>query len=198
MSSPSAITAGDRTRAPSGPHSTQSRRHTHLRPLLEGASLVACAADGISPRRAVSHLARGAQVTAILACVLDDGGIGEVLRLRPGRRHGCLICQRLALEERGAIDAEGDQELDGTGLFHKPMTAVRPDLRLVADLAAKSSVATLLEARGHGDQRLPGEQAVVALRTGHDLAAPFGPPALGMVHWYPVHPPQPGCWTCEP
>lgn len=171
----------------------------YLRPLLDGASLVVCGADGIAPRRAVSHLARGAQLSAVMACVLDDGGVGEVLRLRPGPRHGCLMCQRQALEEQGAIDAEDDQELDyGTGLFHKPMTAVGPDLRLVADLTAKTAVATLLEALGHGEQRLPGEHAVIALRTGNDLAAPFDLPALGMVRWYPAHPPRPGCWTCEP
>ncbi|MBM7497343.1 HesA/MoeB/ThiF family protein [Oerskovia paurometabola] len=170
----------------------------YLRPLLDGADIVVCAADGIAPRRAVSHLARAARVPAVLACVLDDGGVGEVLRLRPGPRHGCLMCQRRALEEQGAIDAEGDQELDyGTGLLHKPMTAVGPDLRLVADLAAKSAAATLLEARGHGDQRLPGEHAVLALRSGNELAAPFDAPALGMVTWYPAHPPLPGCWTCE-
>jgi hypothetical protein len=171
----------------------------YLRPLLNGVDLVVCAADGIAPRRAVSHLARRANVPAVLACVLDDGAVGEVLRLRPGPRYGCLMCQRHALEERGAIDAEGDRELDyGTGLFHKPMTAVGPDLRLVADLAAKSTVATLLEALGHGDQRLPGEHAVVALRTGNELAPPFDPPTLGMVSWRPAYPPRPGCWTCDP
>ncbi|MBF0688599.1 MAG: ThiF family adenylyltransferase [Cellulomonas sp.] len=171
----------------------------HLRPLLEGADLVVCAADGIAPRRAVSHLARRAHLPAVLVCVLDDGGVGEVLRLRPGRRHGCLMCQRQALAEQGAIDAEGDQELDyGTGVLHKPMTAVGPDLRLVADFAAKIAVATLLEASGHGDQRLPGEHAVLALRTGNDLAAPYDPPTLGMVHWHPAHPPRQGCWSCEP
>ncbi|UCN14441.1 ThiF family adenylyltransferase [Cellulomonas iranensis] len=171
----------------------------HLRPLLEGADLVVCATDGIAPRRAVSHLARRADLPAVLVCVLDDGGVGEVLRLRPGPRHGCLMCQRRALAEQGAIDAESDQELDyGTGVLHKPMTAVGPDLRLVADLAAKTAVATLLEASGHGDQRLPGEHAVLALRTGNDLAAPYDPPALGMVQWHPAHPPRPGCWTCEP
>lgn len=39
-----------------------------------------CCADGVAPRRSTSHLARRANTAAILACVLADGGIGEVIR----------------------------------------------------------------------------------------------------------------------
>jgi hypothetical protein len=174
-------------------------RDAHLiRPLFAHADLIVCAADGIAPRRTVSHLARQTGRTAVLTCVLDDGAVGEVLRLRPGSRFGCLMCQRRALEAAGALDAEADQELDyGTGLVHKPMTAVGPDLWLVAELAAKASISTLLEALGYAEHQLPGEQAVLALRTGNDLASPFNVSHTGKVAWYPATGPLPGCWTCE-
>jgi hypothetical protein len=44
------------------------------------------------------------------------------------------------------------------------MTAVPTDLALVADLAVKATLATLLRSRGHGGQLLAGDHAVVALR----------------------------------
>ena len=43
-----------------------------MRSLFAEVDLVLCAADGIAPRRVVSHLARRAGPPAILACVLDD------------------------------------------------------------------------------------------------------------------------------
>ncbi|GGT17376.1 hypothetical protein GCM10010176_072520 [Nonomuraea spiralis] len=61
-------------------------------------------ADGVAPRRATSHLARRAGTPAILACVLADGGIGEVIRLRPWPDHGCLLCRRQALADEGTLD----------------------------------------------------------------------------------------------
>ena len=60
-------------------------------PLLAPVNLVVCATDGVAPRRVVSHLARRARLDAILACVLEDGGLGEVLRLRPWKDRGCLV-----------------------------------------------------------------------------------------------------------
>ena len=65
-----------------------------MRSLFAEVDLVLCAADGIAPRRVVSHLARRAGTPAILACVLDDGAVAEVIRLRPGPRYGCLLCLR--------------------------------------------------------------------------------------------------------
>jgi molybdopterin/thiamine biosynthesis adenylyltransferase len=75
-----------------------------IRALLPGTDLVVGATDGVAPRRVISHLARRANVDAILACVLEDGGIGELLRLRPWRDRGCLVCQRQAFRDAGSID----------------------------------------------------------------------------------------------
>lgn len=171
-----------------------------MRALIPRTDLVLCAADGIAPRRVISHLARRAKKPAVLACVLDIGAIGEVVRLRPAPNFGCLLCLRADLEARGAMDAEADQELGyGTGRIHQPMTAVPPDLHLVGTLAAKVAVATLLESR-HGDhtQQLPGEHAVMGLRPRGDLVAPFDSAASGQISWHPVPAPRPGCPTCEP
>lgn len=170
----------------------------HIRPLIKNVDLVLCAADGIAPRRVVSHLARRGGKPAVLACVLDQGGVGEVLRLRPTPRFGCLLCLRQHLAEHGTMDAEADQELDyGTGQVHQPMTAVPPDLQSVGILAAKAVVATLLESL-HGDhtQRLPGEHAVIGLQPAGDLAAPFDISTAGEIRWASIPPPRHSCPTC--
>jgi molybdopterin/thiamine biosynthesis adenylyltransferase len=167
--------------------------------LLADVDLVLCTADGIAPRRVVSHLARLAGKPAVMACVLNDGGIGEILRLRPGSKFGCLLCQRAALSFSGAMDAEADQELAyGTGLVHKPMTATPHDLSLVGNLAAKVTIATLLESL-HGDatQQLPGEQALLGLRPDPGLAPPFDLKYAGELRWDSIPPARAGCPTCS-
>jgi hypothetical protein len=172
----------------------------YIRGMLADVDLVVCTADGIAPRRVVSHLARRAGIPAVLACVLDQGSVGEILRLRPVPRFGCLLCQRADLATRGSIDAEADQELDyGTGHVHQPMTAVGPDLHAIGHLAAKSAVATLLESE-HGDhtQQLPGEHAVVGLRPAGDLAAPFDLAQPGSIRWDTIPEPRSHCPTCKP
>lgn len=172
----------------------------YARPLIENVDLVLCTADGIAPRRVVSHLARRANKPAILACVLDQGAVGEIIRLRPSPRFGCLLCLRQHLSGHGAMDAEADQELDyGTGRVHQPMTAVPPDLRYMGILAGKVAVATVLESL-HGDhtQRLPGEHAIIGLRPTGDLAAPFDLSKTGDVRWSQIPPPSASCPTCSP
>lgn len=172
----------------------------YIRPLLDRVDLVLCAADGIAPRRVVSHLARRARKPSVLACVLDNGSIGEVIRLRPTPRFGCLLCLRQNLAEQDAMDAEADQELNyGTGHVHQPMTAVPPDLRYVGTFAAKVAVATLLESL-HGDhtQQIPGEHAIIGLRPAGDLAPPFDLRQAGEVRWSPVPEPRTSCPTCSP
>lgn len=169
-----------------------------VRAFIEDVDLIVCAADGIAPRRVVSHLARRAGKPAILACVLDHGSVGEVLRFRPGPAFGCLLCQRAHLDDLGAMDAEADQELDyGTGLVHRPMTAVGPDLHSVGILAAKMAMATHLELReGDHTQHLPGEYAVIGLRPGGDLASPFDVARAGQIEWHPGIRPRTECPTC--
>lgn len=172
----------------------------YMRALFTDIDIVICAADGISPRRVVSHLARRAGIPSILACVLDDGAVGEVVRLKPAPKCGCLLCLRAHLQTQGVMDVEAAQELDyGTGQSHRPMTAVGPDLHLVGALAAKTAVATILEAQ-HGDhtQRLPGNLAVVGLRPAGDLAAPFDLSRSIDIHWTDVPPPRTDCPTCSP
>ncbi|GHH70381.1 HesA/MoeB/ThiF family protein [Promicromonospora soli] len=171
-----------------------------MRSLFAGVDLILCAADGIAPRRVVSHLARRAGKPAILACVLDDGALAEVIRLRPSPRYGCLLCLRKSLRDQNALDAEAAQELDyGTGFIHRPMTAVGSDLHLVGQFAAKAAVATLLEAQ-HGDhtQRLPGDYATIGLRPPGDMAAPFDLDRALQVNWAGLPSPRPDCTTCNP
>jgi hypothetical protein len=171
----------------------------YIRRVCKDVDLILCTADGIAPRRVVSHLARLAGKTAVLACVLDHGAIGEIIRLRPTPRFGCLLCLRHELAGRDAMDAEADQELDyGTGEIHQPMTAVPPDLRYLGTFAAKVSVATILQSL-HGDhtQRLPNEHAILGLNPRGDLAAPFDVNKLGVTRWLSLPPPRPDCPTCQ-
>jgi NAD(P)-dependent dehydrogenase (short-subunit alcohol dehydrogenase family) len=169
-----------------------------VRPLLARSDLVVCTADGVAPRRVVSHLARRAGLDAVLACVLEDGGVGEILRLRPWPDRGCLVCQRQALTDAGAIDPEPALDAGyGTGTRHRPMTAVGSDLHLVGQLAAKAAVATLLERAGHSDQRLPGDHGLLALRPQLGWPPPFDLARAGELRWLDGRPPVPGCPTCE-
>jgi hypothetical protein len=86
----------------------------------------------------------------------------------------------------------------GTGTTHRPMTAVGSDLHLVGQLAAKVSVATLLERCGHPDQTLAGEHGVIGLRPQVGLAPPFDVDGSATIRWLPAKPPRPDCPTCEP
>jgi molybdopterin-synthase adenylyltransferase len=166
-----------------------------MRPLFDRCQIILCAADGVSPRRVVSHLARRAGRTSILACVLLDGAVGEVMRLRPWPGHGCLLCQRQQLIAEGSIDPEPALDLGyGTGDRHRPMTAVGSDLVMVGQLAAKLAVSTILEAAGHYDQVISDDYALVGLRR-DDAAAPFDVDP-GQVRWLPAAPQQAGCPTC--
>ncbi|MDX3106896.1 HesA/MoeB/ThiF family protein [Nonomuraea angiospora] len=168
-----------------------------VRPLLTLSDLVVCTADGVAPRRVISHLARRARIDAILACVLEDGGLGELLRLRPWNDRGCLVCQRQALRDAGGIDPEPAIDAGyGTGTLHRPMTAVGGDLHLVGQLAAKAAVSTILERNGWADQKLPGEHAIFSLRPQPDWAAPFDLNRAGDFRWRPATPPITGCPTC--
>lgn len=170
-----------------------------MRPLFAASDLILCAADGVTPRRVVSHLARRASKPAVLACVMMDGAVGEVLRLRPWPGSGCLLCQRADLIDRGLLDPEPalDQPY-GTGARHRPMTAIGHDLLLVATLAAKVAVATILEAAGTYDQVVRGEHAVIGLRPDPntlDVGAPFNVTSA-QVAWSGSSPSRPDCPTC--
>ena len=168
-----------------------------IRGLLDKTSIVLCCADGVAPRRTVSHLARRANTPAILACVLADGGIGEILRLRPWPDHGCLLCRRQALANEGTLDPEPALEAGyGTGTLHRPMTAVGSDLFLVGDLAAKVTVSTTLEAAGNFAHRLPGEHLTIGLQARRGWTGPFDLGYTGNMLWTPATPPQSDCPTC--
>jgi molybdopterin/thiamine biosynthesis adenylyltransferase len=167
-----------------------------MRPLFRRCALILCAADGVAPRRVVSHVARRAERTAILACVLMDGAFGEIIRLRPWPGWGCLLCQRAHLVNSGTMDPEPaiDSSYE-TGTAHRPMTAVGSDLVLVGQYAAKVAVATLLENAGHYDQRIDLDWAILGLR--RDLTAPE-PFTLspGETRWFPHIQSNPACPTC--
>ncbi len=170
-----------------------------IRPLFEDCDLVLCAADGVTPRRVVSHLARRAQIPAVLACVLEDGELGEVLRLQPWPTIGCLACQRRHLADAGGFDPEPTLDAPyGVGSDHRPMTAVPGDLHLVGRLAAKIAVATLLERAGHHDQILPGDHLMLALRPRTNLPPPANLRRSTDQRWTELGPPTPSCPTCSP
>jgi hypothetical protein len=97
------------------------------------------------------------------------------------------------------MDAEADQELAyGAGLVHKPMTAIPHDLTLLGSLAAKVTVATLLESLcGDATQQLPGEHALLALRPEPGLSPPFDLGYAGELRWDSIPPPRPECATCS-
>lgn len=169
-----------------------------IRPLFRQSSVIVVCSDGVASRRAANHLACWAGTPIIFACVLADGGIGELLRVKPGVT-ACLICYRAALVEGGSFDPEPDLDLGyGTGSRHMPMTAVGGDLDLVGDLAAKISVATLLERAGHIEQWLPAEHAVLGLQPPPSLPAPFDVRRAGEVKWNDTGRPRPDCPSCRP
>jgi len=170
-----------------------------IRLVFVQSDLILAAPDGVVPRRVVSHLARRANVPAVFAAVLDDGRLGEVLRLRPDVAVGCLTCQREHQEDFGGLEIE--QRIDRgytEATKERPMTAVGGDLWLVGALAAKVAVASLLEADGQVDQRLPGDLAVIGLRPASDLEAPFATSGPTDLHWHEGGPPRDGCPTCSP
>ncbi|KOX24396.1 hypothetical protein ADK67_19065 [Saccharothrix sp. NRRL B-16348] len=169
----------------------------HIRDLLPDVDVIVCAADGVAPRRVVSHLARRAGKPAILSCVLADGAYGDVVRLWPWPHHGCLTCRTEALADAGGLlpDLHADA---GYGSAGHPMTAVGSDLHLVGQFAAKFAVATHLQGKGQHDQRFAGEHAVLALRPEPGWAAPYDLIRAGEVRWHSATPPRAGCSTCGP
>jgi hypothetical protein len=170
-----------------------------IRELLEKVDLVVCATDGVASRRVAGHLARRARKDALLACVLEDGALGEIIRLRPWSDRGCLTCCRTHLQRAGAFDPEpGINRPYGEGTHHRPMTAVGADLHLVAAHAAKMTVATLLEAHGFNEQRLPSDHLIIALRPAPMWPVPYDVRRCGEMKWLGSAPPQPDCPTCQP
>lgn len=170
-----------------------------MRELFETVDLVVCATDGVGSRRVAGHLARRARKDAILACVLEGGALGEVIRLRPWPDRGCIACCRAHLQQAGAFDPEpGINRPYGEGTHHRPMTAVGADLHLVGAHAAKMSVATLLQANGFNDQRLPSDHLIIGLRPAPMWPTPYDVRRCGEIKWLDPAPPQPDCPTCQP
>ena len=169
-----------------------------MRPLFADSSLIVVASDGVESRRVSNHLARRAGKPVVFACVLMNGGFGEILRV-PTPAVGCLLCARDELVQSGAM-VNPEEHLDrgyGEGTRHVPMTAVGGDLGLVGQVAAKTAVATLLQAKGHREQRLPGDHAILGLRPVPGMAPPFDIEFAGEVRWRQLPPPRPDCPTCS-
>jgi hypothetical protein len=171
----------------------------NMRELFDVVDIIICATDGVTSRRVAGHLARRAGKDAILACVLEAGALGEVIRLRPWPDRGCIACCRAHLQQAGAFDPEpGINRPYGEGTHHRPMTAVGSDLHLVGAYAAKMAVATLLQANGFNDQRLPSDHLIIALRPAPMWPTPFDVRRCGETKWLDPAPPQPDCPTCHP
>jgi molybdopterin/thiamine biosynthesis adenylyltransferase len=166
-----------------------------LRPLAAASDLVVCAADGVAARRVCNHVSRRARTPLVLVAVIEDGAFGEVIRVRS--RTGCLFCLRLDQDERGIVNPEPNIDLGyGTGTTHRPMTAAPPDLTLMANLASKAALSTILE-RGRWNQRLPGDYAVVTLQPKPDYAEPFDVDTAGHVRWLDLPARRDDCPTCS-
>jgi molybdopterin-synthase adenylyltransferase len=169
-----------------------------MRPLLKRSACVLVCSDGVESRRVANHLACHAMVPAVFACVLEDGALGEVIRVRP-RLTACLYCSREQLTEEGVIDPEPLLDRGyGTGYRHLPMTAVGGDLDLIGKFAARTVASTLLEAQGFLHERLPGDHAVFGLRPSLDREpqAPFDVERTLELRWHVLRPPSPGCPSC--
>lgn len=169
-----------------------------MRPLFTRSTCILVASDGIASRRAANHLACWARVPIVFACVLEDGRIGEVIRVRPGVT-ACLLCAREQLAADGGIDPEPSIDLGyGQGHRHRAMTAVGGDLDLVGRLAARAVASTMLEDAGYLSERLPNDHAVVGLRPAIDRQAepPFDVSRSLQIAWQQLAPPLPGCPSC--
>lgn len=165
-----------------------------MRSLFAQSSIVVTCSDGVESRRASNHFAARARVPHVLACVLEDGAIGEIMRCVPYRTQ-CLLCHRASLITKGMMDP--DTGLGGGYEGTRPMAAVGGDLAFVGQLAAKAAVATLLERKGDWGQRLGGDHAVLSLRPARKLLAPYDPGACGEVVWRELDPPDPSCFSCS-
>lgn len=167
-----------------------------VRPMLREVDAIVVSSDGVDSRRAANHLIRRAGKAGIFACVLADGAFGEVLRTRPPRT-GCLLCARAELVERGSMNPESGLDRGyGEGTRHLPMTAVGGDLGLVGAIAAKATVATVLEELGYRDQRLPGDHAIIGLQPKPGMAPPFDIEFAGELRWGHLPRPRDNCPTC--
>jgi molybdopterin/thiamine biosynthesis adenylyltransferase len=169
-----------------------------MRPLFARSAGILVCSDGVESRRVANHLACRAGVPVILACVLEDGAIGEVLCVRPGVT-ACLLCARERLRDAGIVDPEPSLDSGyGTGFRHLPMTAVGGDLDLIGKLAARAMVSTLLIAAGYLRERLPGEHAVIGLRPHLDREpeAPFDVERTLEVSWHSLGEPKSDCPSC--
>jgi molybdopterin/thiamine biosynthesis adenylyltransferase len=169
-----------------------------MRPLFARSSCILACSDGVESRRVANHLACHAGVPVVLACVLEDGGFGELICVRP-RVTACLACSREKLVDAGVVDPE--PTLDAgyeTGVLHLPMTAVGGDLDLVGKFAARAVVSTLLAAQGYMQERLPTEHAVLGLRPSLDREpeAPFDVERSLSVVWHPLGAPKVDCPSC--
>jgi hypothetical protein len=166
-----------------------------VRGILPEIDVMMVCSDGVESRQVANHLACWAGTPAVFACVLVDGGVGEILRVRP-RASKCLLCFRQHLIDAEALDPEPGLDLPyGTGTRHLPMTAVGGDLDLVGKVAAKAAVATLLEKAGRWEHRLPGDHAVIGLRSALGLTDPFNAPNSG-IEWHDTGTPAPNCVSC--
>jgi molybdopterin-synthase adenylyltransferase len=169
-----------------------------MRPLFARSDCLLVASDGVASRRGANHLACRAGIPAIFACVLEDGAMGEIVRVRP-RATACLLCSREQLAAQGRIDPETSLDLGyGEGHRHLAMTAVGGDLDLVGRVAARAAVSTLLESAGFLGERLDGDHGVIGLRPALDREPeePFDVEHALEVKWHRLGSPSPDCPSC--
>lgn len=166
-----------------------------MRPVFAAADVIVVASDGVLSRRVANHLGRRAGKPSVFAAVLADGAFGEVIRSRP--QDACLLCLRADLIEQGCLDPEPALDADyGTGTSHRPMTAAPSDLRLVGELTAKVTLATLLERAGHATQRLPGGWLLIGLQPDATFDPPFDLTRAGEMRWLPLPRSRQDCISC--
>jgi hypothetical protein len=158
-----------------------------VRPIIKRVHCAIVATDGVAARRVLNHVGIWARTPCVFGAVLENGAIGEILRVLPNRT-GCLVCHRDTLYERGDLDPEPglDEGYEVTG-GARPMTAVGGDLALVGAITAKAAVATLLEAEGFRDAALPGDHLAIGLRPAPDLHPPFDIERTLDCRWSTIH-----------
>ena len=144
-----------------------------FRGILDGSTdLLICATDSVSSRRTVNAAAVLLHLPCIVAGLLDDGRIGEVLRVVPFQ-FPCYECVRMELGTVLEMPASGDRASTpylGSEEAALSGTALRSDVTLVASLTAQVALHQLVPERF---PELPASYIVWGREADHSRPDPF-------------------------
>lgn len=123
---------------------------------MQPTDLVVCATDNRISRRLVNYICVRTETPLVMACTFHAAQIGEIIRVLPGRS-ACYECTRLALREGRALEASEDDSPtipyapDGEAQSSTTSRGTRTDVAIVASLAARLALMTLLADLQHPD-----------------------------------------------